>query len=89
MKSRLFFRENGHVIQTRSRARLGDAAFIVLALAVLMGLLAWGAAVDEQAADQASFEAGRAVGQAQMQQTVADAYRQGVAATTACAEAQP
>ena len=78
MKSRLFFRENGHVIYTRGRGGLANAAFALSAIAVLLGLLAYGHHVDAQAEAQGTFEAGLVMGHAEMQETVAAAYHQGL-----------
>ena len=93
MKSRFLFRENGQVIRTQRGAGLADALFALVAIAMLLGLLAWGHAVDELAQAQDTYEAGLIVGRVQMQQTVADAYRQGqrdaVAAGQACPPVAP
>lgn len=88
MKSRLFFRENGYVINTRSRGVLGNVAFALSAIAMMLGLLAWGHSVDDQAAAYDTYEAGLAVGRVQLLETVAEAYLQGhrdaAAAGAAC-----
>ena len=77
MKSRMFFRENGCVIQTRGTAR--DGLWVVVAVVVLLLLLGWGHRMDRQADDHDQFEAGVAVGVAQGLETVASAYHQGLA----------
>ena len=58
MKSRLFFREHGHVINTRGGSRLANAAFTLGAITLLLGALAYGHNVDAQAEAQDLFEAG-------------------------------
>ena len=93
MKSRFLFREHGQVIRTRRGPGVAAALFALVACAGWVGLLAWGHAVDEQAQTQDTYEAGLVVGRVQMQQTVADAYRQGqrdaVAAGQACPPVAP
>lgn len=91
MKSRFLFREHGQVIHIRRGARLANVLASLSTLGVmaaLLGLLAWGHAVDEQTQVKDTYEAGLAVGAAQMQETVAEAYRQGrrdvLAAGLAC-----
>lgn len=76
MQNRFLFRDGGRVVRTHNVAR--DAAWAFAACAALLGLLAWGHAVDQEGNDRGLFEAGLVVGRQQMQDTVADAYRQGM-----------
>lgn len=95
MKSRLLFRENGHVIRTRSR--VPGFVWPLLACAGLVGLLAWGQHVDDAAEQQDAvanaYQAGRTVGHLEMAQVVADAYltgqRDAVAGEPPCTDGQP
>lgn len=72
MHNRLFFRENGHVIRTRRR--MAGAAWPLVACLLLLGLLAWGHAVDTEAdAVAQALEAGRRLGHQEMVDALADA----------------
>lgn len=75
MRNRFLFRDDGQVVRTRSAAT--DAAFAFGAMALLVGLLAWGHAVDQRDAVDRAFEAGEVVGRQAMAESVGDAYRQG------------
>ena len=95
MRSRLLFRENGHVIRTRSR--VPGFVWPLLACAGLVGLLAWGQHVDDEADRQDevvnAYQAGRVVGHLEMAQVVADAYltgqRDAVAGEPPCTDSKP
>lgn len=57
-----------------------DASFAVVAIALVVGLLAWGHQVDTTAADQAfaqGQQSGVVLGRIEMADTVAEAYAQG------------
>ena len=80
MKSRIFFRENGHVIRTRSR--WAGLAWPVASVACFVGLLAWGEArdadIERQEALAAAQASGHTLGVLELADLVGDAYRQGV-----------
>lgn len=90
MHNRHLFREHGHVIHTHRR--MAGAAWPLLACLLLLGLLAWGHAVDAESdrADQvdAALAAGRLLGKLDMAETVGDAYRMGQREAL-CAKGQP
>lgn len=77
MRSKSMMREHCTVVRTRSIAR--DAAWVLLAIAALIALLAWGHAVDSDAQSADAFDAGVIQGRLQMADTVGDAYRLGLA----------
>lgn len=76
MLSRLMFREHGQVIRMHSTAR--EVAITVGVMVIVVMLLAWGQWIDMRASESAAFLAGREVGRAEMADSVADAYAQGV-----------
>lgn len=75
MNSRIFFREHGQVIRTRSVLR--ELLIVAVACISTVVLLAWGHRVDTAESDRNSFEAGLVVGRQEMAETVGDAYRRG------------
>lgn len=95
MQSKEFFRQLGEAHDEPARRCVArDAAFVVGAIAVLLALLSWGNAVDSAAQATAaqraagSFEGGLAAGKADMDATVAAAYRQGQLDALALAHAR-
>ena len=87
MRSRLLFRENGHVIRTRRRSLLSwlqDVVGFVGLAAVVVLLYGWGLAVDQRAGDSdalmeaRAFAQGRALADADHATQVRDAYEQGL-----------
>lgn len=72
MHNRHLFREHGQVIRTRRR--MAGPAWPLAACLVLLGLLAWGHAVDAEAdAVAQALEAGRHLGHQEMLDALSDA----------------
>lgn len=89
MKSRMFFREHGHVIHTVKplSAWLQDLFAVCAVVALLFALLAWGLQVDERAAaedaalaaaEARGFAQGRDQALEQMGQRAREAYAAGM-----------